>query len=143
MKPRRYILASLIVAGVLIGFLLLKDYRGERRIARVMAPDGTELYIVQNPEGRVLFWVTECFYRKAGGQWGLVSRNRFDLYWRKPKVEIDIKAKRITVYRKGQVNMTFDWETERFQEYQGSTPLPASTGTSRLMPVGWDFPDLK
>jgi hypothetical protein len=140
MKPRKYIIVSLIVAGVLLGLAFILGSIDETRIvARAVAPDGTEFCIVQ--EGAWYeFSDTSCYSRKKSRPWRWYYYNHEDWFWPTAKVKIDNKGKRIIVYRNGKVDVTFNWETERLQTFRDNIP---HEGANNLMPVGWDFPDLK
>src|SRR5262245_20120607 len=68
---------------------------------------GIELCIVQEPGD---FLQTSVFIRQPGGRWGWFYYDHEDTYWRKAKVEIDESTQQMTIFRNGELDITFDWK---------------------------------
>ena len=104
----------LIAAGVLYGFWLW-SIRHPRIVASAVAPDGTELRVVQTCNWSAEPFTTEVFYRKPGGPWGWFDYDHEDGYWLGGEAEVDAGAKRINIKRGQEITATFEWETEAFE----------------------------
>ena len=109
-----------------------------RVVARAIAPDGTELCVVQ--EANVIItepFTTSVVYRRPGGGWGWFYYDHQDLYWSKGRVEVDARAKRITVFRGNKRTITFDWETETYRKWVGQRVERTFTNAQTWLPAGW------
>src|SRR4051812_15133495 len=74
----------------------------KRIVAQAVAPDGTELSVVQrrNP-GNVALFNTLVYFHKPGKKWEGFYYKQQDFYWDHAATEIDQVTKRITVFRHG------------------------------------------
>src|ERR1041385_5352951 len=69
-----------------------------RVLTRAVAPDGTELCVIQtaNPDWAEPF-TTSVYYRKPGQTWGWLYYDHQDIYWPRARTEVDPVARRMTV----------------------------------------------
>ncbi len=102
-------------AAVILFALWLKHISVPRIVASAIAPDGTELRVVQTCNWSLEPFTTEVYYRKPGGQLGWFYYDHEDLYWGSGAAELDLAAKRINIKRGGNITATFAWDTETFE----------------------------
>ena len=111
----------LFLAGVALFFGLavaaFRHLNGPRVVANAVAPNGMEFRVVQQCNWSGEPFTTSCYYRKPGGAWGWFYYDHQDGYWGAAQTEIDADAKTIKIYRRGQVNITFNWETEQYDKH--------------------------
>src|SRR3954469_1639384 len=98
---RRTKIAVTIIAVVLAAAtaLFLWHINGPRIVARALAPDGTEFCVVQTCNWNLEFFTTACYYRRPSGRWGWLYYDHQDWYWGRGQVEIDERAKRLSIIR--------------------------------------------
>src|SRR5438046_2788393 len=111
MRVRTQILWVVVIVAAVIGIgLLPRAILGPRILARALAPDGTEMYMVQESSWKELPWFTTSFvYRKPGGAWGRFYYHHEDNYWSGGRVAIDTNAGVAVFYRRGSPAVTFAW----------------------------------
>ena len=140
MRTRTRIIAvGIIILLVAAIALFIRHIDGPRIVARAIAPDGTEVCVVQTCNWDLEFFTTSCYYRRPGGQWGWCYYDHEDWYWGRGLAVVDTAARRISIYRRGQVTVTFDWESERFRLLRADFPHREFTGAQEWMPVGWSL----
>jgi hypothetical protein len=136
-RNKTILVASSLTILIVIAVLMVVHIGSPRIVASAVAPDGTEFCIVQRCNWSAEPFTTSCYYRKPGGRWGWFYYDHEDWYWDKGHVEVDLAAKRIGVYRRGLVTVTFDWESETFQLLRPDFPHRKQVGTGTFMPEGW------
>src|SRR5207249_2819322 len=77
----RLALIGLAFAFVLLIGWFIKHINGPRVVARAVAPDGTEMCIVQKCNWGGEPFTTSFYYRKPGGPWGWFYYDQQDRYW--------------------------------------------------------------
>jgi len=126
------VIVALIVVAVLVG-LLIKHLNGPRIVAEAVAPDGTEMCIVQRCNWSGEPFTTSFYYRKPGGPWGWFYFDHQDWYWGTGGVDLDPNQGVARIYRNGAVVVTFDWEKE---EYTLLRLNRVQTGAQTWLPLG-------
>ena len=116
-----FFIPFLLAIGVLWGFWLW-SIRHPRVVASAVAPDGTELRVVQTCNWSAEPFTTSVYYRKRGGKWGWFYYDHEDGYWWRGLAEIDAYAKRINIRRGREITATFEWETETFELRRWDVP---------------------
>src|SRR5438477_6684127 len=97
----------LALAFVLLIGWFIKHIIGPRVVARAVAPDGTEMCIVQKCNWSGEPFTTSFYYRKPGGPWGWFYYDHQDWYWSGDRVSLDTNSAVATFYRKGKPAVTF------------------------------------
>src|SRR5688500_6286331 len=122
-KALHFFIPFLVALGVLWGFWLW-SIRSPRIVASAVAPDGTELRVVQTCN-----WsTTEVYYRKPGGRWGWFYYDHEDGYRDSGKAEVDAAAQRSHIKRGGRITAAFEWESEAFHLMRSDMPHRTSLG---------------
>jgi hypothetical protein len=116
-----------IAAGALWG-VWLRSISHPRVVASAVAPDGTELRVIQVCNWSAEPFTTSVYYRKPGGKWGWFYYDHEDGYWNSGRAEVDAAAKRINIWRGRAITATFEWETETFELRRGDVPHRTMTG---------------
>lgn len=126
---------ALAVTFVLVGGgELLRHFGGQRVIARAVAPDGTEMCVVQRCNWSGEPFTTTFAYRKPGGFWGSFYFDHQDSYWGRSRVELDAQ-KGVAVFHRGdEPAITFAWPTETYTLHRLKR---TTTGAPSRMPAGW------
>ena len=117
-QPRNRVWHLVIPFLVAVGLLWVSwlwSVRSPRIIVSAVAPDGTELRVIQTCNLSLEPFTTSVYYRKPGGKWGWFYYDHEDGYWWRGKAEIDLQAKRINIWRGRETTATFEWETETFE----------------------------
>ena len=117
----------LIAVGVLWASWLW-SIRSPRVVASAVAPDGTELRVVQTCNWSGEPFTTSVYYRRPGGKWGWFYYDHEDGYWGRGSAEVDTAAKRINIKRGGEITAAFEWETETFELRRSDFPHRTMVG---------------
>lgn len=132
--PRsRLIFAVLAAAFVVTLTLFIRHISVPRVIGRALAPDGTEMCLVQRCNWSGEPFTTSFYSRKPGAPWNWFYYDHQDVYWDSSPVVLDTNTQVATFYRGKSTAVTFNWSTETYQ--RGSNTM---TGTPSQMPVGWN-----
>ena len=123
----------LALAFVLLLAWFIKHINGPRVVARAVAPDGTEMCIIQKCNWGGEPFTTSFYYRKPGGQWGWFYYDHEDWYWSGAKVSLDTNASVATFYRKGKPDVNFAWNTETYTLKRRPRTI---TGAQTWLPPG-------
>ncbi len=126
------ILAAFAVAAA--GVWLVWHIGGQRMIARAVAPDGTEMCLVQRCNWNAEPFTTGFVVRKAGGAWGWFYYDHQDNYWSTSRVVLDTNAGVAIFYRGPAPAVTYDWNTEVYLLHRWQRTM---TGAQGRMPPGW------
>jgi len=105
-----------------------------RVVGRAVAPDGTEMCIVQECNWSAEPFTTSFVYRRPGGQWGRFYFDHQDIYWGRSRVSLDTNAQRAVFYRGGSPAVTFSWPSETYTMHRWNRTM---TGAQWQMPAGW------
>ena len=116
----------------LIGWFI-KHINGPRVVARAVAPDGTEMCIVQKCNWGGEPFTTSFYYRKPGGPWGWFYYDHQDWYWGAATLSLDTNAGLATFYRKKKPAVTFAWNTEIYTLIRWNRTM---TGAQTRLPLG-------
>ncbi len=109
-----------------------------RVVARAVAPDGTELCVVQEANHDITEpFTTSVVYRKPGGDWGWFYYDHQDTYWGYGMTKIDLDAKRISIFRDAKRTVTFDWETDIYRIWDGQRVTRIFTNAQTWLPASW------
>ncbi len=125
-------LAAICLVLLSIG-LVIRHINGPRIVARAVAPDGTEMCIVQKCNWGGEPFTTSFYYRKPGGTWGWLYYDHQDWYWGTSEVSLDTNAAVATFYRKNKPAVTFAWGTEKYTLLRGNR---TSVGAQFQLPPG-------
>lgn len=125
-----------IAAGLLLGMMgwLVGHLGAARVVGRAVAPDGTEMCLVQECNWSPELFTTAFVYRKPAGPWIRHYYDHQDRYWGRSRVSIDTNAQQAIFYRGGSAAVSFNWASETYVLHRWNR-----TETSRQwqMPVGW------
>jgi hypothetical protein len=125
------------IVGVVMGFLLsiglfIRHINGPRVVGRAVAPDGTEMCIVQRCNWCGEPFTTSFYIRKPGRGWGWFYFDHEDWYWGKSRVYLDTNNTIATFYRGKSAAIRFDWSTETYWRGQNAW----ATGAQSYMVPG-------
>src|SRR4029079_19200623 len=131
--PRRALPVLLIVTLLIlssVGFFIWK-FSKPRVVTRAVAPDGTEMCVVQQIGEP---FSTSFVYRKPGKQWGWFYYDHEDSYCGSAETQLDVQHHPLTVLRDGKPTALFDWESEVYTLTAFDRRL---TNAQRWLPFGW------
>jgi hypothetical protein len=128
-----WVLVAIIFAAVAFAFHI----RHPRIVASAIAPDGTELRVVQTCNWSPEPFTTAVYYRRPGGRWGWFYYDHQDDYWGSGHTELNAREQRIRIYRGERLTATFDYISERFVLLREGCPARESIGAQ-----GWTSPPL-
>jgi hypothetical protein len=135
MKPQSRIVSSITLALLVVGFgSCVYHINGPRVIGRAVAPDGTEMCIVQKCNWSAEPFTTSFLYRTPKGQWGWFYFDHQDWYWSSSRAVLDTNAHKAVFYRGHSPAVTFDWTTETYTLHRWNRTM---TGAQQQMPAGW------
>lgn len=134
-KRTRVWVAILLLAFLGVTGLFVYRTVRPRVIGSAVAPDGTEMCLVQRwSEG---YWFTTGFYYRRPGQgWNWMYYGHEDRYWGKSRVKLDTKAGLAIFHRGGAPAVTFHWATETYLLHRWNR----TTTNGSPMPQGWEPP---
>ena len=135
MQTRARILLGMTAAALMVGVgSCIHHINVPRVVGRAVAPDGTEMCIVQEFNWSAEPFTTSFVYRKPGGQWGRFYFDHEDWYWGNSRATVDTNALKAIFYRGSSPAVTFAWETETYTMHRSSRTM---TGAQWHMPIGW------
>ncbi len=123
----------LIIMAVSLG-MALRHVSGPRVVARAVAPDGTEMCIVQKFNWGVELFTTSFVFRRPGGRWGWFYFDHQDLYWGSGGISLDTNTSTAVFYRGSAPAVTFLWKTETYTLHRWNRTM---TGAQSELPDGW------
>jgi hypothetical protein len=121
-------------AVIFLSVLFVRRIDGPRVVARAVAPDGTEMCIVQKFNWSAELFTTSFVYRKPGGTWGWLYFDHQDDYWRTSRVSLDTNAGVAVFHRGNAPAITFAWATETYTMHRWNRTM---TGPQSRLPAGW------
>ncbi|HYT59256.1 MAG TPA: hypothetical protein VEL06_03745 [Haliangiales bacterium] len=122
------------VALIVSAALFLRHIGAPRVVGRAVAPDGTEMCIVQQCNWNAEPFTTSFVYRTPGKPWGRFYYDHQDSYWGHSRVSVDTNAGIAVFYRGGSPAVTFAWATETYTMHRWNRTV---TGAQWQLPVGW------
>jgi hypothetical protein len=125
------IVALILVVSV---GLFLDHISGPRVVARAVAPDGTEMCVVQQCNWSAEPFTTSFVYRRPGSTWGRFYFDHQDDYWGSSRVVLDTNRGVAVFYRESSPAVTFAWATETYTMHRWSRTM---TGAQWQLPAGW------
>jgi hypothetical protein len=135
MRVRLRIILGLLVVALIVGIsLFIRHISVPRVVGRAVAPDGTEMCIVQECNWDAEPFTTSFVYRKPGTDWSWFYFDHQDWYWGASRTSFDITNRVAVFYRGGWPAVTFAWETETYTLHRWNRTL---TGAQGRLPVGW------
>jgi hypothetical protein len=140
MRIRTQIIFIVSVFVVLVlSVLFVRHVGGPRVVARVVAPDGTEMCIVQQCNWNAEPFTTSFVYRKPGAGWRRFYYDHQDDYWGSGRASLDTNARVAVFYRGSSPAVTFAWATETYTLHRwrriDTDPDQMPTGWSPKMSV--------
>jgi hypothetical protein len=128
------ILIVVVFLVVVLGVAFVRHIGGPRVIARAVAPDGTEMCLVQRCNWSAELFTTSFVCRPPGGTWGWFYFDHQDGYWRTSRVALDTNAGVAVFYRGAAPAVTFAWATETYTMHRWNRTM---TGAQSRLPAGW------
>ncbi len=115
-------------------FVLLRHMTGTRVIARAIAPDGSELCLIQRWNGfDDPFFGTTFACKKPGTNWQTYYYHHEDSYWGHASIVIDTNARLARIARGSSPAITYSWPDEVYTSYRRGKGVRSGT----MMPAGW------
>lgn len=133
MTKRIVSILSAIVIAVAMG-TCVHHINTPRIIGRAIAPDGTEMAIVQKCNWSGEPFTTSFFYRRPNERWAWLYYNHEDDYWHMSRVVLDTNAQKAVFYRGAVPAVTFRWADEIYTLHRWNRTV---TGAQERMPAGW------
>lgn len=125
-----------IAAGLLLGMMgwLAIHLSAARIVGRAVAPDGTEMCLVQECNWSPELFTTAFVHRRPGGQWMREYYDHQDSYWGRSRVSVDTNAQQAVFYRGSSPAVTFNWVNETYILHRWNR---TNSGGQWPMPEGW------
>ena len=135
------ILLGLLAAGFIGTLLWLWPRYGKPHVvARAVAPDGTELRIIQKYEGELHLLNTSIYVRHRGGWWNWFYYDHEDLPWRWGNASVDLSRHLIVVRCEGRVTATYDYGTQDYHLLRADFPQRTVHHGQDFLPPGKEPP---
>lgn len=135
MKLRTRIVLGIATLGMAVGTAVaLRELASPRVVARAVAPDGTEMCVLQQFNWSAEPFTTRFAYRKPGGSWGMFYYDHQDDFWGSSPVTIDTNAGTAVFMRSGKRAVTFAWATETYTLHRRNSTV---TNAQWQMAPGW------
>ncbi len=132
-RARVLIFVAIALLFVAIAVFLQHSLR-PRVVARAVAPDGTEMCILQRFNWSAEPFTTKFLFRKPGSNWGAFYFDHQDDYWSESRVTIDPVTSMAVFYRGNSPAVTFDPATETYTLHRRNETI---VGAQWRMPAGW------
>ena len=135
MKPRTLLTLSVVAAVMIVG-AAWAVYRVTvpRLVGRVVAPDGTEMCVVQQFNWDPEPFTTSFVFRKPPGRWRWRYYDHQDDYWGRSSAVLDMTTRTAVFYRGGKPAVTFAWETSTYTLHRRGR---VEVGPGTPLPEGW------
>jgi len=135
MRVRALIVFGLLAVALIVSAaLFVKHIRVPRVVGRAVAPDGTEMCIVQQCNWNAEPFTTSFVYCRPGTDWGWFYFDHQDWYWSTSRASLDTSNQVAVFYRDGSPAVTFAWTREIYTLHRWSRTL---TGAQERLPAGW------
>lgn len=129
------LLVFLVIASITCVALFLSQISRPRIVGRAVAPDGTEMCVVQQCNWNAEPFTTSFVYRKPGTSWRRFWYDHQDTYWGSSRAAINTNTGVAVFYRDTAPAVTFSWASETYTLHRRSRTL---TGPQWELPVDWD-----
>ena len=135
MRTRTQIIL-IVIALVIVVFsaMLVGHFGGRRVVGRAVAPDGTEMCIVQKCNWSGEPFTTSFVYRRPNSTWSWFYFDHQDNYWGVSPVSLDTNAGVAVFYRGTAPAVTFAWATEVYTMHRWNRTM---TGAQSQLPAEW------
>ena len=130
----RIVFGFIAIALVVSAALFIKHINGPRIVGRAVAPDGTEMCIVQRFNWDAEPFTTSFVYRRPGSNWCWFYFDHQDWYWSASRVSLDTSNQVAVFYRGNSPAVTFAWTKEIYTLHRWNRTL---TGAQERLPAGW------
>jgi hypothetical protein len=132
-RRTKIIIASSAALLIAVTVLFIRHLDGPRVVGRAVAPDGTEMCIVQQCNWNAELFTTSFVYRKPGTSWRRFYYDHQDDYWGRASASLDSDTRVAVFYRGSSPAVTFAWATETYflHRWRRTDKEPDQ------MPVGW------
>ena len=112
-----------------------------RVVGRAVAPDGTEMCVIQWPNGTPVLpeFTTYFVYRRPGGLWRCFNYDFDDNFWANSRVSLDPSAQVAVFFRDGAPAITFAWASETYTIHPPRWEQTL-TGSQSTLPADWSPP---
>ena len=135
MKFRTRIILGIAAVGLTVGTTVaLRQIIVPRVVSHALAPDGTEMCVLQQFNWSAELFTTRFAYRRPGGSWGLFYYDHQDDFWGDSPVTLDTNAGVAVFMRSGKPAVTFAWATETFTLHRRNS---TETNAPWKMAPGW------
>ena len=124
----------MFIAGLAAAAMFVAHIAHPRIVARALAPDGTELCIVQECNWSPEMFTTSFVYHKPGVEWRRFYYDHQDVYWGSARASLDTNAHVVVFYRGSSPAVTFAWDAEVYTMHRWNRTL---TNAQWQMPTEW------
>lgn len=134
MKTRTVLILAAVVVALVVG-LAWSVYRVTlpRVVGRALAPDGTEMCVVQQFNWSFEPFTTTFVFHKPLGPWQGFYYDHQDDYWGRSRASLDPVTQTAVFYRGGAPAVTFAWNTSTYTLHRSGR---VETQPGQL-PDGW------
>ena len=132
-----HILILAAIAIALFGSYSFYKVITPRTVARAVAPDGTEMCIVQWFNWSSELFTTRFMYRQPGGTWGEFYFDHQDDFWASSRVTVDPATQTAVFDRDGKPAITFVWPSATYTMHRRNG---TTTGSQWTRPADWSPP---
>jgi len=133
MKMRILLILSGVFLAVGVG-TCIHHINTPRIIGRAVAPDGTEMCLVQKCNWSGELFTTSFFYKRPNDRWAWLYYDHQDDYWRSSRVVVDTNAQKAVFYRGNSPAVTFLWADEVYTLHRWNRTI---TGAQNRLPAAW------
>ena len=119
---------------VVLSAMFVGHFGGRRVVGRAVAPDGTEMCIVQKCNWSGEPFTTSFVYRRPNSTWSWFYFDHQDNYWGVSSVSLDTNAGVAVFYRGTAPAVTFAWATEVYTMHRWNRTM---TGAQSQLPAEW------
>ena len=133
MAKRIFWILSGVVLLLVVG-TCVHQINSPRIIGRAVAPDGTDMCIVQRFNWSGELFTTSFYYKRPNDQWRWHYFDHQDDFWHSSRVTLDTNAQKAVFYRGNSPAVTFLWAEEIYTLHRRNQTV---TGAQDRLPVGW------
>ena len=119
---------------MIVAAIQLRSIGGTRVIGRAIAPDGTEMLVVQKCNWSPEPFTTTFIFRRPDKTWGAFYYDHEDWFWNRSWCVINTNAQCAVFYRAGAPAITYYWQNETYQLHRWNR---TTSGAYWDMPADW------
>jgi hypothetical protein len=135
MSKQKAILVAVAIFGIIFLIKLVAPILGQRVVARAVAPDGTEMCVIQTFTWSPDVFNTKFVFHKPGTNWQAYYFEHEDWdFWRGGKVVLDTTNHIAVFYRTNSPAITFDWVSFAYTLHRQND---TRTSPTWVMPPDW------